>query len=75
MSDIHQHTTVEGERWDTVSWKAYGVYSKVPEIIEANPAVPITDRLPAGIILNIPVIETSDAKIPKEKLPPWKQDL
>lgn len=75
MSDIQQHTTQEGERWDTVSWKAYGTVSRVPEIIEANPAVPITDRLPAGVVLIIPVIETADAKIPKENLPPWKQDL
>lgn len=64
----------EGERWDTISWKAYGTVNKIPEIVAANPLIPINDRLTGGTILNLPVLPTVDTKISQELLPPWKKD-
>jgi phage tail protein X len=65
------YTVTEGERWDTIAYKAYGDVNRLPEIIAANPGVPITERLEAGTVLNIPVI--SDPDTDTELLPPWKR--
>lgn len=73
---MSEHTTYivkEGERWDTISNKAYGRASLFHGIIEANPMVPITPRVSGGTILKIPVIKDNIAKTDKELLPPWKQ--
>lgn len=66
-----RYTTVQGDRWDTVAFKAYGDATQYSAIVEANPTVPKGPVLPAGTILNIPVIDspTVDTSI----LPPWKQ--
>lgn len=71
--DIIQHTVIEGQRWDDIADEYYGKGSMMNDIIKANPGVPIYDRLPGGIILNIPIIETVTVKIDKENLPPWKR--
>lgn len=68
-----QYETTEGERWDTVSFKMYGTVNEVQRIIEENPQVPIADRLPGGLILEIPVLEENNIEPDKEQLPPWKQ--
>lgn len=68
-----QHITVEGERWDTISFKAYGTPNEVDRIIQANPNVPITTRLNGGVILELPVIEEFSITPDKALLPPWKR--
>ena len=70
-----QYITNEGDRWDTISWKAYGSIAFVPDIIAENPTVPITDRLPGGIVLNLPVIAAIEIQVNSDLLPPWKKDL
>lgn len=67
-----QYTVTDGERWDTIAGKAYGKASSFARIIEANPLVPITTRLEAGIVLVIPILEDNSIKTDKELLPPWK---
>ena len=73
MTNIIQHTTIDGQRWDQIATERYGVASKMNEIIEANPGIAIYDILPGGIVLDIPIIDKVDAKTNKELLPPWKQ--
>jgi len=68
-----QYTVTEGERWDTIALKAYGKASAFSGIIEANPLVPITTRLEAGVVLIIPILEDNNILTDKELLPPWKQ--
>ena len=72
MSDIIQHTTIDGERWDMVAQKYYGQASMMNDIIEANPEVPLYDIFPAGIVLDIPVIASNDLPTDPANLPPWK---
>lgn len=72
MAENTQYVVKEGERWDTVSQKAYGRASLFSGIISANPLVPITPRLKGGTVLIIPMIDEIDSKTDKEKLPPWK---
>lgn len=62
------HTTTEGQRWDQLAWHYYGDAHRYLPIIEANPHVPITAILPAGLTLAIPVLEPASSA---EDLPPW----
>lgn len=64
------HLTQSAERWDTLSAHYYGDPMSYWRIIAANPQVPILPVLPAGIKLNIPVIEILEMNS-KEELPPW----
>jgi phage tail protein X len=73
MSEAIQYVVKEGERWDTIAHKAYGNATLVKAIIEANPLVPITPRLPAGTVLSVPVIDQVNILTDVEKLPPWKK--
>lgn len=62
------HTTTEGQRWDQLAWQYYGDAHRYTPIIEANPHVPITAELPAGLTLAIPVLEAAPSA---QDLPPW----
>ncbi len=62
------HTTVEGERWDQLAFTYYGDATRYEPIVRANPQVPMTRSLPAGLTLRIPVL---DAAPSSEDLPPW----
>jgi nucleoid-associated protein YgaU len=71
MATYTTYTTIEGDRWDTVAWKAYGDATRYPEIAAANRTIPLDDVLPAGTILQIPIADvvTLDVSL----LPPWKR--
>lgn len=73
MAETIQYIAQEGERWDTVSMKAYGTPFEVEGIILANPNVPITDRLSGGTKLDIPIIPDFLLKPFSNLLPPWKR--
>ncbi len=75
MEKTVEYITSEGETWFTIAHKAYGSANLFPQIVIANPDVPITDRLPGGISLQIPVIESILSKTDEELLPPWKKNL
>lgn len=72
MAEFTEHITQQDERWDTIAYKAYGDATEVNRIIEANPKVPITPVLPAGIRILIPIIETVSVEVDDKLLPPWK---
>lgn len=73
MTNSIQHTTIEGQRWDTIALINYGTAALMNKIIEANPGVRRDDRLPAGIILEIPIIPNINEVTSNDKLPPWKR--
>lgn len=62
------HVTTEGERWDQLAWRYYGDAYRYWPIVEANPHVPLTGALSAGLTLAIPLLETVPLT---EDLPPW----
>lgn len=64
------HITTEGERWDALAWRYYGDAHRYQPILAANPHVPITSALPAGLSLAIPVLE-EQTSTSSEDLPPW----
>lgn len=70
-----EHITTAGERWDTLAWRYYGDASLLSPIIEANPALDITDVLASGQVVLIPLLESLaiEAIIASADLPPWKR--
>lgn len=68
---ITRYTVKAPERWDSVAFKAYGDPYKVSILMEANTNVSITTVLPAGTVLNVPVVDEPEAN--KNLLPPWKR--
>lgn len=66
------YTTIQGDRWDTIAYKAYGDASLVQPIIAANPYIPVSAYFDGGVTLSIPIIEQSSST-DKSLLPPWKR--
>jgi len=66
------HITTEGERWDLIAWRYYRDVTKIPLLVDANPQAPISETLPSGLTLLVPVIEP-DQTTSLEELPPWKR--
>lgn len=75
MDDFFIYKTKEGVRWDTIAQIYYGNASLMNTIIAANPDVPITEKLPGGIELKIPVLENVQTITDESSLPPWKRNL
>jgi phage tail protein X len=73
MAEFTEYITTEGQRWDTIAWKAYGNAAEYIRIVLANPKVAMYRKLPGGLRLKIPVIERETVLIDSALLPPWKQ--
>jgi hypothetical protein len=80
--NVLQHTTIDWERWDQIGQLYYGsqtieidgvTRSSVGYLIEANPDVTIYDVFPDNVILDIPILASSDVQTDASLLPPWKQ--
>ena len=71
MAEYYSYVTVDNDRWDKISNKFYKTPNLYEKIIQANPNIPRTPLLSAGIKLNIPILEESQTI--KFELPPWKK--
>ncbi len=72
ITEVIEHITREGDRWDQLAWEYYGDATQYERIVAANIHVDIIPILPAGIVLNIPVIDEPPAELSEtEELPPW----
>lgn len=67
-----QYTTVTGDRWDIIAFRAYGDAGQSKILIQANPDVKIDPEIPLGTLLNIPVQEDVAVALSSDLLPPWK---
>ena len=63
------YTTVSGDTWDIVAYKAYG--NDMDTLVKANIEYKDTYIFPAGVVLTLPEIELTVS----ESLPPWKQGV
>lgn len=68
-----QYITIVGDRWDTIAWKAYGDATKIKTLLDANAGLPIEKSLPAGLKINIPILEGDSDSVQSALLPPWKR--
>lgn len=71
MADFVEYITNQGERWDTVAYKAYGDPMLFPQIAEANRGIPLDVVFIDGIRLRVPVLD--GVSIDTNLLPPWKR--
>lgn len=68
-----EYVSKQGDRWDTIAFKAYGDASLVNGIIEANKTILISPIIPLGTRVIVPILEEGDIQIDSELLPPWKR--
>lgn len=65
-------TTKQGDMWDTLAKELYGNEMFMDVLIRANFAYRKTVLFPAGIVLNVPEIDTTSTEY-EANLPPWKR--
>ena len=63
------YTTVQGDTWDFIAYKALGSELYMHKLIDANAAHRNTAIFDGGVILALPSISTPIS----DKLPPWKR--
>jgi len=73
MANFVEYVAKQGDRWDTIAFKAYGDSTLINGIIEANPTIVISPILEAGTRVIVPILEQGDIQIDSELLPPWKR--
>jgi len=73
MDNFVEYVTKQGDRWDTIAFKAYGDATLVNGIIEANTSIVISPILEVGTRIIVPILEQGDIQIDSELLPPWKR--
>jgi len=59
MAEFLTHQTVAGDRWDVLALRYYGDATAQGFLLQANPGVPFTPLLPAGITLQVPILDES----------------
>ena len=69
LANSIKYTTVQGDTFDMLSYRAYGNEFKAHNIIQANPEHSNILVFPPGIELTIPIISKEAAAT----LPPWKR--
>lgn len=68
---LNTYTTISGDTWDIVAYKAYGNEMYMDMLIKANIEHKNTFIFPAGVTLTLPEIDLEVS----ETLPPWKQRI
>lgn len=66
-----EYVTVQGDTWDSVSFKVYGTEKHMNVLMAANPDHLRTVIFGAGVRLNVPEVEPQEAT----DLPPWRRGM
>lgn len=72
MSTLKTIVTQQGDMWDTLAKKIYGDELFMEELIKANIHFRKTVIFSAGVVLNVPEIDTTSSEY-ESNLPPWKR--
>ena len=64
------YTTIQGDKWDSIAHNMLGSVYAVDKLMRANTEYIDVVIFPAGIVLEIPEITTTEKS---HVLPPWKQ--
>lgn len=73
MAEYVEYIVKDGDRWDSIAFKAYGDASLVGGIIEANRSIVVSPVLQAGTRISVPILEQADIQLDADLLPPWKR--
>jgi len=57
MAECLTHQSCAGDRWDALALRYYGDATAYGFLLQANPGVPFTPLLPAGMTLQIPILD------------------
>lgn len=68
---LNTYTTILGDTWDTIAYKALGNEMYMDSLIKANLEHKDTFIFSAGVKLTLPEISLEVS----ESLPPWKQGV
>lgn len=68
--EYYEYVTKDNDRWDLIAYEFYSDATLYESIIKANPDIPITPTLPAGLNLQIPILQ--DKEEIEFILPPWR---
>lgn len=66
------YETVAQDTWDIIAKQVYGSEALMDQLIRANLQHRKTVFFSAGVVLNVPDIDTESAEF-AENLPPWKR--
>lgn len=66
------YTTVAQDTWDIIAKRVYGSEALMDQLIRANLQHRKTVFFSAGVVLNVPDIDTDSMEF-AENLPPWKR--
>lgn len=66
------YTTKQGDTWDMISLSTYGSELFTDRLIASNFEQRNTAIFSAGVVLNTPVLETTELN--KSQLPPWRRN-
>jgi phage tail protein X len=69
---VKQYTTVAQDTWDIIAKRVYGSEALMDQLIRANLQHRKTVFFSAGVVLNVPDIDTDSMEF-AENLPPWKR--
>jgi phage tail protein X len=69
---VKTYTTVAQDTWDIIAKRVYGSEALMDQLIRANLQHRKTVFFSAGVVLNVPDIDTESAEF-AENLPPWKR--
>ena len=64
------YTTISGDMWDMIAYRKYGNEKVFPKLMEANPEYCTVVVFPAGVVLTLPDIDTTELA----DLPPWSTE-
>lgn len=67
--EFEYYRTIEGDTWDSISYKVYGSEEYFKDIYEANKNYSNIAIFNGGIELKVPVIKVVEIST----LPPWKR--
>ena len=66
------YKTVSQDTWDIISKRCYGSEMYMDRLLRANIQHRKTVFFPAGVVLNVPDIDTTSVEY-EANLPPWKR--
>jgi len=79
-----EYVTQQNDRWDLIAYKAYGTVGNIllndgsqanamSYLIQNNQDIAVNDMLDAGLLLQIPIINSTILPTDPTLLPPWKR--
>lgn len=73
MEKVKVYYTVNGDTWDLISYKVYGVEQYFHKLMRANLNLLSIAVFDSNIPIIVPGISSEDEIVDKSKLPPWRR--